>query len=54
MSYPQHLRAQNSHIPDIPHLKHRGGSRAAATPKMEHFVIIVDGWKRFKKPSYGL
>ena len=22
----------------------RGGSRAAATSKMEHFVIIVNGW----------
>ena len=25
--------------------KFRGGSRAAATSKMEHFVIIVNGWK---------
>ena len=24
---------------------HRGGSRAAATSKMERFVIIVNGWK---------
>ena len=24
---------------------HRGGSRTAATSKMEHFVIIVNGWK---------
>ena len=24
----------------------RGGSRAAATSKMECFVIIVNGWKR--------
>ena len=23
----------------------RGGSRAAATSKMEHFVLIVNGWK---------
>ena len=23
----------------------RGGSRAAATSRMEHFVIIVNGWK---------
>ena len=23
----------------------RGGSRAAATSKMEHFVIILNGWK---------
>ena len=23
----------------------RGGSRAAATPKMERFVVIVNGWK---------
>ena len=23
----------------------RGGSRAAAISKMEHFVIIVNGWK---------
>ena len=23
----------------------RGGSRTAATPKMERFVIIVNGWK---------
>ena len=23
----------------------RGGSRAAATSKMERFVIIVNGWK---------
>ena len=23
----------------------RGGSRSAATSKMERFVIIVDGWK---------
>ena len=26
-------------------VKVRGGSRTAATPKMEHFVIIVNGWK---------
>ena len=25
----------------------RGGSRTAATSKMEHFVIIVNGWKQF-------
>ena len=25
--------------------KHRGGSRIAATSKMERFVIIVNGWK---------
>ena len=25
----------------------RGGSRTAATSKMEHFVIIVNGWKLF-------
>ena len=24
---------------------HRGGSRAAATSKIERFVIIVNGWK---------
>ena len=24
----------------------RGGSRIAATSKMEHFVIIVNGWKQ--------
>ena len=24
---------------------HRGGSRTTATSKMEHFVIIVNGWK---------
>ena len=24
---------------------HRGGSRTAATSTMEHFVIIVNGWK---------
>ena len=23
----------------------RGGSRTAATSKMDHFVIIVNGWK---------
>ena len=23
----------------------RGGSRTAATSKIEHFVIIVNGWK---------
>ena len=23
----------------------RGGTRTAATSKMEHFVIIVNGWK---------
>ena len=23
----------------------KGGSRTAATSKMEHFVIIVNGWK---------
>ena len=23
----------------------RGGSRTAATSKLEHFVIIVNGWK---------
>ena len=23
----------------------RGGSRTAATSKMEHFVMIVNGWK---------
>ena len=27
------------------HLDVRGGSRAAATSKMERFVIIVNGWK---------
>ena len=26
-------------------VKNRGGSRAAATSKMERFVIIVNGWK---------
>ena len=26
-------------------IKIRGGSRTAATSKMEHFVIIVNGWK---------
>ena len=25
----------------------RAGSRAAAASKMEHFVMIVNGWKRF-------
>ena len=25
----------------------RGGSRTAATSKMERFMIIVNGWKRF-------
>ena len=24
---------------------HKGGSRAAATSKIEHFVTIVNGWK---------
>ena len=24
----------------------RGGSRVAATSKMERFVVIVNGWKR--------
>ena len=28
-------------------ITNRGGSRAAATSKMERFVIIVNGWKRF-------
>ena len=28
-------------------LQIRGGSRTAATSKMEHFVIIVNGWKPF-------
>ena len=27
--------------------KTRGGSRAAATSKMERFVILVNGWKPF-------
>ena len=27
------------------HINIRGGSRTAATSKMEHFVIIVSGWK---------
>ena len=27
-------------------VRDRGGSRTAATFKMEHFVIIVNGWKR--------
>ena len=26
-------------------IKRRGGSRTAATSKMERFVIIVNGWK---------
>ena len=26
-------------------MMYRGGSRTAATSKMEHFVIIVNGWK---------
>ena len=28
-------------------MKNRGGSRAAATAKMERFVTIVNGWKPF-------
>ena len=28
----------------IEHLSFRGGSRTAATSKMERFVIIVNGW----------
>ena len=28
-------------------VKNRGGSRAAATAKMERFVTIVNGWKPF-------
>ena len=27
----------------------KGGSRAAATSKMEHFVVIVNGWKQVPK-----
>ena len=27
------------------YIRFRGGSRAAATSKMERFVIIVNGWK---------
>ena len=27
------------------YIVHRGGSRTAATSKMEHFVITVKGWK---------
>ena len=26
---------------------HRGGFRTAATSRLEHFVIIVNGWKKF-------
>ena len=26
-------------------MMYRGGSRTAATSKIEHFVIIVNGWK---------
>ena len=29
----------------------RGGSRAAATSKMEYLVITVNGWKQI--PNYG-
>ena len=29
----------------------RGGSRAAATSKMECFVIIVNGWKHIRLRS---
>ena len=32
-------------VPAILLLVIRGGSRTAATSKMEHFVIIVNGWK---------
>ena len=35
----------NFEILDHPSNNNRGGSRTAATPKMEHFVIIVNGWK---------
>ena len=30
---------------EIKHIKRKGGSRIAASSKMEHFVIIVNGWK---------
>ena len=30
----------------------RGGSKAAATFKMECFVIIINGWKQWVKVSY--
>ena len=35
------LTGQNS----IPTTIYRGGSRTAAVSKMEHFVMIVNGWK---------
>ena len=32
----------------------RGGPRAATISKMEHFVIIVNGWKPFNYYNKGL
>ena len=40
---PHHVVRLIGHQPRIS--VRRGGSRTAATSKMEHFVIIVNGWK---------
>ena len=36
---------KSCYIKNIIFIKLRGGSRTAATSKMERFVIIVNGWK---------
>ena len=36
------IESEDSHVKGM---IFRGGSRAAATSKMEHFVIMVNGWK---------
>ena len=40
---PHHVVRLIGHQPRIS--VRRGGSRTAASSKMEHFVIIVNGWK---------
>ena len=40
------LSKQKENIkPQLQSIQTRGGTRTAATSKMEHFVIIVNGWK---------
>ena len=41
----QPLEHFNTLIVDHLNINSRGGSRTAATSKMERFVIIVNGWK---------
>ena len=46
--------SHKSRRPSICTTKSRGGSRTAATSKMEHFGIIVNGWKHHMQGQRNL